>query len=294
MNLLQILRSKIRKNKFLRKIIAYHLAPSGVFDNRILKLDIGDNFKKRIELVLSCPDNIFINRVPDAGKVKSGKQTMHNGLLINLGSYYGPEVAQQLFANKGVHEPQEEYVFQEVLRCIPPNATMIELGSFWSFYSMWFNSTIKGAKNYMIEPDEFNLGCGIRNFAINKLNGVFIHAFVGSENRIDEKGNKVIGIDDFCKDQNINFIDVLHSDIQGFEYQMLEGAIEMISNKRIGYLFISTHTNEIHYNCMKFILEQDYSIISSADLDQSYSEDGLIVAKSKIYKGVNSINISLR
>ena len=39
---------------------------------------------------------------------------MHNGLKIHLGSYYGPEGATQLIINKGVHEPQEEYVFQEV------------------------------------------------------------------------------------------------------------------------------------------------------------------------------------
>jgi hypothetical protein len=44
---------------------------------------------------------------------------------------------------------------------------MIELGAFWSFYSMWFNKEVENAINYMVEPDSFNLGQGKRNFKLN-------------------------------------------------------------------------------------------------------------------------------
>ena len=49
-----------------------------------------------------------------------------------------------LLENKGVHEPQEEKAFLEVLNYVEKGSTMIELGSYWGFYSLWFNKKIKG------------------------------------------------------------------------------------------------------------------------------------------------------
>jgi hypothetical protein len=294
MSIIQTLRTKIRSNHLLRKIVAYYIVPSGIFDQKFLKIELGKKFKNRIDEVVSCPDNKYIHRVFNAGKVNNGKQILHNGLRINLGSYYGPEVAQQLFANKGVHEPQEEYVFQEVLKFIPPNATMIELGSFWSFYSMWFQLVIKGAQNFMVEPDPFNLGCGIRNFKLNKMKGDFTKAYVGTHSYFNSTGERTIGIDDYCLEKKINFIDILHSDIQGFEFEMLKGATKMLKEDKIGYFFISTHSNEIHYQCLNFLKEKDFIIVASADLNQTYAEDGLLVAKSKNYSGIERVTISLK
>ena len=45
---------------------------------------------------------------------------------------------------KGHHEPQEEFAFFQVLEQLRRNPSpwgnprMIELGSFWAYYSMWF------------------------------------------------------------------------------------------------------------------------------------------------------------
>jgi Methyltransferase FkbM domain len=294
MSLIQRLRVQIKKNSFFRKLVAYYIVPSGFFDKRVLTLPLAENFIYRIKEVVSCPDNQYILRVSDAGTVKNGKQTMHNGLKIHLGSYYGPEVAQQLYANKGVHEPQEEYVFQEVIKEMPTGATMIELGAFWSFYSMWFNTNVSKAQNYMVEPDAFNLGCGVRNFALNNIKGDFTQAFVGIKNSIDSDGNAMIGIDDFCKEKNISFIDILHCDIQGFEYDMLLGADKTINTDKIGYFFISTHSNEVHNKCLTHLINKNYIILASADLDETFAEDGLIVAKSKSYAGIEKVKISLK
>jgi hypothetical protein len=38
--------------------------------------------------------------------------------------------------NRGVHEPLEEFVFQEVLKRLPEACAMIELGAYWGHYSM--------------------------------------------------------------------------------------------------------------------------------------------------------------
>ncbi len=94
--------------------------------------------------------------------------------------------------------------------------------------------------------------------------------------------------------KNISFIDMLHSDIQGFEYDMLTGASEMIQKDKIGYYFISTHSNEIHEACKNYLIKQNYIIVASYNLSEAYSDDGLIVAKSKSYKGLEQIQISLK
>lgn len=289
-----MLRSLIRKNLFLRKLVAYIIAPSGLFDNYFKSYSLSTAWKLRLNDIISSPDNQFIPRVENAGQIDKGKQIMHNGLKINLGSYYGPEYSVVLFKNQGVHEPQEERVFNDVLNVMPAGATMLEMGAFWSFYSMWFNKKVVGAKNYMVEPDEFNLGQGKRNFRLNNMDGVFIKALIDNKSSIND-GVITLSVDDIIKKYKIPFLDILHSDIQGYEFNMLQGAIESINNNKIGYVFISTHSNEVHYKCIQFLKQHNFIILSTADLNQTYSEDGLIVAVASAYKNViQPINISLK
>jgi hypothetical protein len=286
-----MLRSLVRKNLFLRKLVGYHLASSGLFDNYFKKYTLSPAWKLRLDTILASADNHFIPRVKDAGIIKNGMQIMHNNIKINLGSYYGPEYAVVLFQNKGVHEPQEERVFAEALKTLPPNSVMIEMGAFWSFYSMWFNKEISNAKNFMIEPDAFNIGQGKRNFKLNKMTGEFVQAFISSKAN-HEKPVSTITIDDLIIEKKIPFVHMLHSDIQGFEYEMLLGASNSFKEKKIGYVFISTHSNDIHYKCLNFLKERDFIIIASADLYETFSEDGLIAARASYFDGIDVVGIT--
>jgi hypothetical protein len=292
----------LKNNSFLSKILATDLffkfkmkfiLPTGILDKVYLTNPINEDWKERINDVIKCPDNRLIKKVRDAGTVKRGKQLMHNGIVTILSGYYGDGVTQMLYANKGVHEPQEEYAFDLVLKGIRAGGTMIELGSYWSFYSIWFNKSVKNAKNFVVEPLRNNMLVGINNFRINKANAKFTRAFVG-ENSGVLNGSRMICVDDFVEDNKIEFIDILHSDIQGFEYKMLIGSSKTIADRKIGYFFISTHTNELHYKCLAFLKANNFDIVCSADLDDTYSLDGLIVAKSPYCKGIDKINISLK
>ena len=269
------------------------LLPLGIFDQGFLNEKLDKNWIARIDDVKSCPDNLQIDRVPNAGAVKNGKQIMHNGIAITVGGYYGGPITQMLKVNKGVHEPQEELAFHKVLSSIPENATMLELGSYWSFYSIWFQKKIKGAKTHMVEPEVVNLLYGKNNFRINNVSGKFTNAYVGKESR-NINGAETITVDGYMTENNISFLDILHSDIQGFELDMLYGAANAIKSKSIGYFFISTHGNDIHYKCLSFLKDNNYAIVCNADENETFSFDGLIVAKSPNYKGINNIPISLK
>ena len=246
----------------------------------------------RIKDVLSCPDNLEIPRDESAGKIIDGLLHLNNGIRIDPLSYYSFPMLKILMDNKGIHEPQEEKIFQEVIDNLPIDTekTMIELGSYWSYYSIWFKKKFNRAKCFMVEPIKINLSYGIENFKLNKLKGVFIHKGIGSNS--DEENN-IISVDSICKENNIRFIDILHSDIQGFEMDMIKGCNNMLSKHRIGYLFISTHSNELHYNCMSVLKEKyGYALVASADLDESYSWDGILVMKCPTYEGPKSVSIS--
>src|SRR5215470_628978 len=97
------------------------------------------DFLGRFREVISDPLNLLIERVPQAGIIERNEVYLHNGNRVPVsgaGVYYGP-FSQLLVINRGVHEPLEEYVFQEVLKNLPASPLMIELGSYWAHYSMW-------------------------------------------------------------------------------------------------------------------------------------------------------------
>ena len=119
---------------------------------------------------------------------------------------------------------------------------MLELGAYWSFYSMWCQQAMPQAKCYMVEPEKTNLYYGKENFKINACRGTFLHAGVG---KVVDQVNNIITVDYICDRHNISYIDILHVDIQGFEMDMLQGAEATLSQDKVGYLFLSTHSNEL-------------------------------------------------
>ncbi|MFT5396403.1 MAG: hypothetical protein ACI85N_001602 [Gammaproteobacteria bacterium] len=284
--MLKKVRSYAREKPFIRRFIGHILPSTGLFDRIFRNWKVDDAWRERINICISCPDNAYIPRCEGAGTIKNGKQLMHNGIRVNVGSYYGPEKTTLLLENKGVHEPQEEYLFQLVLDFIDSKDSsqkvMVELGSFWAFYSLWFKSRFPQAEVLMIEPEEFNIESGKRNFSTNAVEGVFVNAFVGDKHEQKKSsGVRTITVDGIKDEFELDNIDILHSDIQGYEVAMLAGAENILSNHLAEFLFISTHSNELHRDCLETITAHDYRIICDIDLDDTYSEDGLIVACNK-------------
>lgn len=266
------------------------------------------NPEEQIQITISCCDCDDIPKVHNAGKIVAENgaeiQIMHNGVKIIKDCYHKfiTEIIQIL---KGHHEPQEERIFYEVLKQISKNGIMIELGSSWAYYSLWFNKEIPDAVNYLIEPNPGKLKNGIRNFELNNIkSGQFFGASIGKhydETAVfidwDKRKYQVpaFSIDYFIEKFSIDKIDILHSDVQGFEYEMLQGATNNLSKKKINYLFISTHSDEIHNKCLKYLREMDYHIIASHTIEESYAIDGLIVSSAnKPVTQLSDLKISYR
>ena len=296
--------------QFMKKIpalgIPFRLAEEPLRKKRIQQLEKGqetEHWAFRIANTLACPDNEHIFRVADAGSVHGDQQVMHNGLRIVPGSYHGNNVSLQLEKNKGVHEPEEERVFQEVLKHIPESATMLELGAYWGFYSMWFQKEVANATCHLIEPEADHLNFGRNNLALNGMKGHFHQAFIDQKSGSTEDGTPIICVDDFMKQKGIEHLHMLHADIQGFERRMLEGARKAFARQAIDYIFVSTHRakkseytdiNAIHNQCLEFFHEIDFFIIAETNLETTYSWDGLIAARRKDLSGLGKIDIAKR
>jgi hypothetical protein len=239
------------------------------------KADSGD-FLGRFREIVSDPLNLLIKRVPNSGYVdESNCIILHNGNRVPAtGKYsYSREFSQILIINRGVHEPLEEYVFQQMLQGIKnTKPIMIELGSYWAHYSMWLKKIYPDSRCIMVEANRLFLESGKNNFSLNGYSGEFINQFVSSDG---------FQMDAFASEHNLPRIDILHSDIQGYEVEMLNGAKNLLANHLIDYIFISTHSEKLHDEVRTQLINYGYHIEASSSFDtQTTSCDGLILATS--------------
>lgn len=261
--------------------------------------DPGYVWYDRVLLTASCGDCDYVPKVPDAGKIidtpQGPYQLMHNGVKVVKDCYCGGGwVTDLIYGLKGQHEPQEEKVFYEVLKYIPSNGVMIELGSYWAYYSLWFAHEIPNARNYMVEPDLKSLNIGKKNFELNNLTGTFVHGYaaVRDNDAIDYTGARRVSIDSFLNEQNIDHLNILHADIQGAEYEMLLSCRESMVAGKIDFFFVSTHSEWLHSSCLQVLRNYGYTIIAEHSPAQSVSCDGLIAAKRPGVEGPENVTIS--
>lgn len=259
------------------------------------------SIEERANLTISCKDAASLPKVRDAGKVvtQRGKkvQIMHNGVKVLAGGYYGELIVPIIEALNGHHEPQEEKVFYHILKRIhkeKPN--MIELGSHWAYYSLWFKHDFPGGLNICCEPDPHNIEIGRENYTLNRYKGViFYQSLAGAEDKkvvsfsLDSNPNESLDlpirtVDSIGEEQKIDYIDILHMDVQGAELDALEGALDTIASKRIRFLVVSTHHYVFsgdpltHQKCLDFIVKHGGHIIAEHSVLESFSGDGLIAA----------------
>jgi FkbM family methyltransferase len=249
-----------------------------------------NNYNNRVRLTSSCRDCDNLDRIEEAGQIRMGDfgkkyQYMFNGVKILYGTYHSPWMNRIIKNLKGHHEPQEELCFFYLLKTLGKKASMLELGSNWSYYSIWFNKEIKHPQNICVEPVLENLRNGKSNSNFNNCKNIkFIQACIGKEllqNTIFKNWNgKLIKLPQYnveyiVKSNKNLYLDIIHSDIQGVELAMLEGAQSVFDN--IGYFVISTH-QEKHDECINFLKSNHFIILVEHSVEESYSLDGLIVA----------------
>jgi hypothetical protein len=191
---------------------------------------------------------------------------MHNGIQVSAMGYYGSGVLNMLIENRGVHEPQEERAFGEILKLMPVNAAMMELGSYWGFYSLWFAKSVVGAKCFLIEPNSANLLSGKINFRRAGCQAFFERAYVGREEGKAADGTPIVTVDSFCRRKGFA-TSLSCADIQA-PRPTCSGGRPLLADQR-STTCSSRRTTTPSYECIELLKSHGYLILASADCDET-------------------------
>jgi FkbM family methyltransferase len=267
-------------------------------------LGISDAQLRRVELTVSCRDADALPKVPDAGEVKLERgvrvQVMHEGTRVVADGYYGEWMTEIIRRLRGHHEPQEELVVHHIIERLRNERdskprVMLELGSFWGYYSMWAMRAL-GARAVLVEPDPANLEVGRANLRLNELEGTFVQAAVGGEHgsRIRltcesdgiDREVPVVTVPGLLRDYDLSGIDLLLVDVQGAETDVLSRAADVLRDRTIRFIVVSTHHHSIsgdpmtHQRCLETLMDVGAHIVTEHTVGESFSGDGLIAAST--------------
>jgi FkbM family methyltransferase len=255
---------------------------------------------QRSLMTISCRDSDPIAKVPDAGRTLEvdGErvQVMHNGIRVVHGGYHGDWMAHIIRGLRGHHEPQEEVVFDRLLRYVRDGSLIVELGAFWAYYTQWYLRDVPGSRALCIEPDPHNLSIGRRNSTLNgnAARIRFEQAWIGGEpaaahSAVGESSPDPLvlpqldfaGVRALCPQSPI---EVLHLDIQGAELGFLRSIPTRSARDALRFVMLSTHHSSIsgstttHPDCLDALRALGATILVEHDVIESYSGDGLILA----------------
>jgi hypothetical protein len=224
-------------------------------------------------------------------------QVMHNGVVVERDAYCGRWTTEIIRCLRGHHEPQEELVFArmvERLLATDEHPTMIELGSWWAFYSLWFRHALPASIVVDLEPDERFLEVGRRNFGYNRETATFVHGAVGPHpggtmRFLAESDGELHDVPQFDVRAlmalgGMERVSLLLADIQGAETTLIEQLRPLVARGDIRFALISTHHHSIsgdpmtHQNVLAAVEAAGGHVIAEHTVGESFSGDGLVAA----------------
>lgn len=185
----------------------------------------------------------------------------------------------------GSYELDKQKLFE---RTIQPGKVVYDLGANVGFYTL-LSSVIVGAsgKVYAFEPLPRNINYLRQHMKINQVENVqIIEAAISdktgevtfnegadpSTGRIDGNGAiyvKCVALDQLYASNEVLAPDFMKIDIEGGELLALQGARQIIE-KHHPVIFLATHGNEVHVQCLKLLASFGYEVRS---VDQRSMEE---------------------
>lgn len=193
----------------------------------------------------------------------------------------------------------EQHIVEMVKKDPNRTYTMIELGSNQAYYSLMFHAILKklGAtpRNILIEALEENLNRGVNEFLNNKFEAESRLYSVGTLEKVFEALKTVSDaaaercyafnpnwrtLSEIFEEFELDYLDVLQCDIDCSESVLFETSEEIFRNKKINYIFLSTH-GHFHEISLKFLKECGYKILLNHDSSfPPVGFDTFIIAKA--------------
>jgi FkbM family methyltransferase len=232
---------------------------------------------------------------PKGGQIENGKQYLWNGCVTVFP--HGNDIVHKIWElTFGAPEPDEILLFLRVARKLPDDLTMIEVGAGNGFYSIIMGKEKPNSKLILIEANPRLYAVTEKNMELNDFRerALVIHAAAaessgktvgvydasyGSYIRSDGGDFQVrsIALDDLIKEKALEKVHLVHIDVQGAEELVLEGMHRILSDKRVDFVFIGTHSVELHNACENTLNGYGYKTVFSKDKTQCIGFDGIII-----------------
>lgn len=212
-----------------------------------------------------------------------------------------------------------------MLQLVEENSVIFDVGANIGYYTVQF-SEISDGEIYAFEPMDYQYRTLQKNLELNSLtnihpvkkivsntNGSEKIYFSGMENtaasslvnKTDQYEEiQCITLDDFCKDNEIEAIDLIKIDVEGYELKALKGLQSMLKNQKISHLFIEIvekHLNSAGTSAKEvcsYLESHNYTAFSvkSGELKpyQPGSDESLVYFKPRIDKISSSQEKKLR
>ncbi len=165
---------------------------------------------------------------------------------------------------------------------------IIDVGSQYCDYAIMFSKFYK-SKVYAYEPLRENFEKAIKNIKINNSNIILSNILIGNGedltftvngNMVINSHDKVSGklksvkLDDIFRNFNEN-IDLIKIDVEGFEYEVLKGAKDLLGKFKPPIIIEIPNKSYIYNKIMDYLMELNYRV--DQVIDNIYDRDTKII-----------------
>lgn len=102
------------------------------------------------------------------------------------------------------------------------------------------------------------------------------------DNTKGKKFTKSISIDNYCKSKKINFIDLIHVDVEGSENEIIKGSSEMLKNNRVENIIFEMNSNYVSWTkglkrtkMIQLLNKYRFKIFAIRDLHSSFNLENI-------------------
>ena len=181
-------------------------------------------------------------------------------ILFDVGANQGQSVKwfQASYPSSQIHSFEPSKICFEVLKKNFPNSNNLKI-----------NNKAVGSKKGSLKFNEYSWSA---------LNSLLKRTFTKSE-IIDNYIVDVITIDDYCKENKIFQINVIKTDTEGYELEVLKGAEKMMNNNSIQFIFCEIFFYENYIDQSSFgdiynyLLQKGFSLVRFYTFE--YTVEGL-------------------